>query len=99
MEVETARAVGVVVEEQGGHMVEKSANEIVKQAGVVLLVVYIVGFGITNLLLIIMSRVQCVQNLGWAGLFWCPDSLIVAMYTGFFKALLWPYLLYNWLFA
>jgi len=80
-------------------MAEKSVNEVVKQASVVLLVVYIVGVIITGILLVIMARVRCVQNEGWTGLFWCPDSLIVAIYTGFFKASLWPYLLYNWLFA
>ena len=70
-----------------------------KNVGASLVVIYVLGIIITESGFVLMSRVACVQKDGWVGFFWCPDALVVIILTGFLKALVWPYLLYNWLFG
>ena len=65
-----------------------------KQAGSSIIIVYLVGCGITLLMLVVMSRVKCFQDDGFIGIFWCTESVIGAFS---FKAFIWPYLLFEWL--
>ena len=60
-------------------------------------VVYVFGAMITPLLLGVLGRRDCIQDEGFLGIFGC-DVLGNTEFS-FFKALLWPYFLYQWLFS
>ena len=68
-----------------------------RQAGALLLVIYVIGIIIAEAFFVLMARLSCMKNEGWTGLFWCPDALIAAIFTAFFKALVWPILFFNWI--
>ncbi len=62
----------------------------------VVFVVYLFGAMITPLLLGVSARWGCIQDEGFLGIFWC--DVLGNVEFSFFKALLWPYFLYQWLF-
>ena len=57
-------------------------------------VVYVFGAMITPLLLGVLRRWECIQDEGFLGIFWC--DVLGHIQFSFFKALLWPYFLYQW---
>ena len=63
----------------------------------VIFVVYFLGVMIASVLLAVLSRWECVQDKGSLGIFWC--DMFSSIYSSTFKAFLWPYLLYQWLFS
>ena len=76
---------------------EALPSRIIKQAAGQVLILYVMGVFAAELFFVLIARISCVQNEGWSGLFWCPDSVISVMFTGFFKALVWPIILWHWI--
>ena len=56
---------------------------------------YLGGAVLTPLVLAISVRWQCIQEEGFLGIFWC--DVLGGVHFSFFKAVLWPYFLYQWL--
>ena len=61
------------------------------------LIVYFLGAMIAAVLLMVLSRWQCIEDKGFLGIFWC--DVLGTIYSSFFRALLWPYFLYQWLLS
>ena len=78
-----------------GRMGLKTLKELGQGIGNIIFVVYLAGAMSTGLILAIMVRWECIQDRGLFGVFWC--DVLGSVVFPFFKAILWPYLLYQWL--